>query len=446
MSHLKNKNTYPTSFYAWYVVSILTLAYISSFLDRQILSLMVDDIRRDMKISEFQISLLMGFSFALFYTLLGLPIGRLADRYNRRNIIIWGIVIWSFMTGACGLVRNYGQFFLARVGVGIGEATLSPTAYSMITDYFPKHKLATALSVYAMGIYLGSGLALVIGGQAYQLAAIYPTWTIPLIGEVYAWQMVFFFVGLPGILIALLMFTVREPVRKDIHPDKQSVSFKDLFQYLGKHRKMILTHNFSFALLTLATYGGSYWIPAHLMRNFAWTKAEVGLKYGLIITFFATIGVLIGGRLSDYWFKSGYQNSRQAVILIGIIGLMISLFILPWIVNESLLITILVFIAFFSSFGIGTGTAVVQEIVPPTMRAQASAIFLFVVNLIGLGIGPSLVAIVTESIFQDDKAVGFSLMLVSTLALMIAVLLVFMSMKPYRQSLATIEEMNRNKS
>lgn len=431
---------YPKPLYAWYVVGVLTLAYISSFVDRQILSLLVDDIRRDMQISEFQISLLMGFSFAIFYTFLGLPIGRLADRKSRRNIIMWGILIWSAMTGACGLVRNYGQFFLARVGVGVGEAALSPAAYSMITDYFPKRRLATALSVYSMGIYLGSGLALIIGGLAYKLAAVRKVWELPLVGEVYAWQMVFIFVALPGIFITLLMLTVREPVRRGLTSPKQTASVQDLINYLGKHRLMIWAHNLGFGLLTVATYGGSYWIPAHLMRNFGWSKAEVGGIYGMIITVFATTGIVVGGRLADYWVNRGYQNGRQAVIIIGSLGLMLCLIFFPWIKNTTLLVALLVPIAFFSSFGVGTGTAVVQEIMPPVMRAQASAFFLFVVNLLGLGIGPSIIALVTEQVFADDKAVGFSLMSVSVVALSLSALFVYISMKPYRRALASLEQ------
>ncbi|NJL12269.1 MAG: MFS transporter [Microscillaceae bacterium] len=159
------------TWYAWYVVVVLMIAYISSFIDRQILSLLVEDIQRDMKINDFQISLLMGISFALFYTLLGLPIGRLADRYSRRNIIMAGVFVWSLMTAACGLVRTYFQFFLARVGVGVGEAALSPAAYPLIADYFPPQRLATALSVYSMGIYIGSGLAFLVGGRVAGWAA-----------------------------------------------------------------------------------------------------------------------------------------------------------------------------------------------------------------------------------------------------------------------------------
>lgn len=179
----------PSLRYAWYVVFLLTLANVSSFIDRQILSLLVKPIKHDLHLSDTQMSLLLGLSFAIFYTIFGMLIGRMADRYSRRNIIIGGIAVWSLMTALCGGIRTYSQFFLARMGVGVGEATLSPSAYSIIADYFPKKRLATAMSVFTMGIFLGSGLALVVG---YGLTAWVPTyfartfgWAIPKAGFQY---------------------------------------------------------------------------------------------------------------------------------------------------------------------------------------------------------------------------------------------------------------------
>ncbi|MFY9571890.1 MAG: MFS transporter, partial [Blastocatellia bacterium] len=207
---------YPAIGYAWYVVGVLTLVYIFSFIDRQILSLLVRPIRRDLGISDFQMSLLMGFSFALFYTFFGLPLGRLADSRSRRTIIAAGFTVWSIMTAACGLARNFAHMLLLRMGVGVGEAALSPAAYSMITDYFPPRRRATAISVYSMGIYIGSGLAFIVGGLVAGAASAQETWDLPLVGATRPWQVVFFIVGLPGVLLALLMYTVREPVRRGI--------------------------------------------------------------------------------------------------------------------------------------------------------------------------------------------------------------------------------------
>jgi MFS family permease len=164
------KEAYPPVGYSWYVVGILTVAYVFSFIDRQILNLLVGPIRRDLQISDTEMSLLMGFSFAVFYTFFGIPLGRLADTRSRRALITGGIVLWSLMTAACGLARNFVHFLLLRMGVGVGEAALSPSAYSLIADYFPRENRATALSVYSMGIYIGSGLAYLLGGLVVKVA------------------------------------------------------------------------------------------------------------------------------------------------------------------------------------------------------------------------------------------------------------------------------------
>ena len=184
--------------YAWYVVFLLAIANISSFLDRQILGLLVGPIKRDMHLTDTEVSLLMGLSFALFYTVFGVIIGRFADRTNRRNIIMAGIALWSLLTALCAGVKNYSQFFVARMGVGVGEATLSPSAYSMIADYFPKRKLATALSVFTMGIFLGSGLALAIGAGLVAGLPTEGTIAVPLLGNIYHWQKLFLMIGLAG--------------------------------------------------------------------------------------------------------------------------------------------------------------------------------------------------------------------------------------------------------
>jgi MFS family permease len=197
------------------VVGVLTLIYVVSFIDRQILDLLVGPIKRDMELSDTQVSLLMGFSFALFYTICGIPIGRLADSKSRRGIIAIGLILWSFMTALCGSVKQYWQFFLARMGVGVGEAALSPAAYSIITDYFPKNRLGTAMSVYGMGIYNGSGLAYILGGLVVGWTEGMEVLELPVVGRTFPWQLVFFVVGLPGIALAMLLMTVKESVRRN---------------------------------------------------------------------------------------------------------------------------------------------------------------------------------------------------------------------------------------
>src|SRR5882672_1891382 len=203
---LKSTESEPSLRYAWYVVFILMVCYALSFVDRQILSLLVGPMKRDLALSDTRIGLLQGLAFALFYGLMGLPLGRLADTRNRRNVIILGVVLWSFLTGACSAARSFWSLFLARMGVGVGEATLSPSAFSLISDYFPKEKLATAMSVYSMGIFIGSGLANIVGGAVVDAVRELPAVTLPLLGTVAPWRFTFLIVGAPGLVIALLLY------------------------------------------------------------------------------------------------------------------------------------------------------------------------------------------------------------------------------------------------
>ncbi|MFQ5636261.1 MAG: MFS transporter, partial [Gammaproteobacteria bacterium] len=209
-----SEQSWPSAGKAWYAVSILVVAFIFSFIDRIIIALLVEPIKRDLGISDFGIGMLQGLAFAVFYALVGIPIGRWADRYSRRWIIGVGIFLWSVMTAGCGLAKNFWQLFLARVGVGVGEAALSPAAYSMISDYFPRHKLGRALGVYQAGAFVGAGLSFLVGGLVIRYVMGAEGLSLPLIGEVRPWQMVFFAVGFPGIAVALLMRTVGEPERR----------------------------------------------------------------------------------------------------------------------------------------------------------------------------------------------------------------------------------------
>jgi MFS family permease len=439
---------YPRAGYAWYVVGVLTLVYVFSFIDRQILSLLVGPIRRDLAISDTQMSLLMGVSFAVFYTFFGMPLGRLADSRSRRTIIAAGFAFWSVFTAACGLAQNFLQMLLLRMGVGVGEAALSPAAYSLIWDYFPARRRALAISVYSMGIYVGAGLALFLGGTVTGLAAAKETWDLPIVGPTRPWQVVFFVVGLPGILLALLMYTVREPARPgrtagSAAEGKHRVSQVPLGEVLGYFRqnwKTLFCHNVGFALLSFSGYGSSAWIPTFLVRNHGWSAREAGQTYGLIVAIFGALGVVAGGWLADWLSRRGYRDSVLRISWVAaLLWLPAGLFV-PLVASATVATWLLVPTVFLHSVPMGIAPAAIQQIMPPTMRGQASAVYLFVLNLIGLGIGPTAVAMVTDYVFGDDNAVRYSLAIVPTAAHAVAGLLLLMALKPFRQSLVRLQE------
>ena len=269
---LPSDRDWPNPVYSWYVVGVLMLAYTNAYIDRQILSLLIEPIRADLEISDTQVSLLAGIAFTLFYTLLGVPIARLADQKNRKAIIAAGISVWSAMTAACGLAGNFWHLFLARIGVGVGEATLSPAAFSIIADYFPKHQLARAFSVYSMGVYFGAGLAMIIGGMVIRMVIDAGATTLPLIGEIKPWQITFFYVGLLGLPIFLLILTIREPVRRGLvaasADDSQNPSSTAaLLAFLRVNKVAVLYHFLAFSMVGIAITGYMVWTPTLFIRT-----------------------------------------------------------------------------------------------------------------------------------------------------------------------------------
>ncbi len=434
---------YPRPGYAWLVVAILTLIYVFSFIDRQILNLLVGPIRRDLKISDLEMSYLMGLSFAIFYTLFGIPMGRIADTKSRRGLIAVGVFVWSFFTAGCGLARNFGQMLLMRIGVGVGEAALSPAAYSLIADYFPPHRRATAISVYGMGIYLGSGIAFLLGGLVTKLASNQENWEFAIVGSVRSWQVIFFAVGLPGILLTLLMLAVKEPLRRGTRKIMQTngtmgtakVPLGEVFAYINQNRLTFLCHNVGTALLSFSSYGSAAWIPTFFVRHHHWNAGTTGIYYGTIVAIFGPLGIAFGGWLADYLAERGRKDSNMFVeFLVAIAwaptGIAYLLVDDPWIAMALLAPT-----SFLVAAPFGIAPAAIQQIMPNEMRGQASAIYLFVLNLIGLGIGPSAVAFFTDKVFHDDNMVGSSMLVVTLAAHTIAAVLLWFGRKHYLRSM-----------
>lgn len=444
-------DNYPAPRYAWYVVMLLTLAYVFSFVDRQILSLLVAPIQRDLGIGEKQMSLLMGTTFAVFYTFFGIPLGRLADSWSRRWLVVLGMAFWSLMTAACGLTHRFWELALARMGVGVGEASLSPAAYSLIADYFPPTRRSTALGVYGMGIYLGSGLALILGGLVVKFAAAQEQVVLPLLGAMRSWQVVFLMVGLPGLLVAPLLLTIREPARQGslrkiatgVSPAIAVPPLREVWAYTSANRGTFACLYFGVALACLSAYAAMSWIPTFFIRRHGWTAGDAGLVFGLIVGICGTAGMAAGGRLADWLRERGKSDANLQVILLAVVAWLPFTALYPIVSSGGLAAVLLAPTIFFSSVPFGLAPAAVQQLMPNTMRGQASAIYLFVINLIGLGLGPTIVATLTQDVFQDKNAVHLSLLVTCVSANACAALLLWRGLKHYRRSLDYLNEWNR---
>ena len=429
---------YPASRYSWYVVSVLTLTYAVSFIDRQVMALMIEPIRHDLGISDTQVSLLIGLAFAIFYVLLGVPIGRLADRYSRRVIIASGITIWCVMTATCGLARNFGQLFLARVGVGVGEGTLSPAALSLISDYFPKRTRVRAIAVYNMGILLGSGLAMIVGGEVITYVANAPPLRLPVVGELFAWQTVFIFLGLPGLVMAALMATIREPRRRESLSagagSALQLPLAEVVRFLLARWRMYVSHFLGLSAVATLAYALFAWIPTMFIRTWGWSIGEVGIAYGVVILLAAPLSALSAAWLSEYLLARGYRDAHMRAALVlaviaAISAVAAALVPSPWI-GVALLLP--------ASVGTTAATAcaltALMTITPNQMRAQASAIYYLVVNVFGLTMGPTGVALFTDYVFGDPLALRYSIVCVSVLAGVFTAGLLFYNLHQFRNA------------
>jgi len=430
---------YPSTAQAGFTLAVALAAYILSFVDRQIMTLMVGPIRADLQISDFQMGLLHGLAFALFYCFLGIPIGRLADLRSRKHIIAIGIAIWSLMTAVCGTTRTYTGLFLARIGVGVGEAALSPATYSLLADSFPPERLTRAMAIYTTGITLGSGLAYIVGGSVIALVSQAGPQLLPLVGEVKPWQMAFFIVGLPGLAIALVALLIREPARRGLLAGKggeakQQLPFGEVLRYLRQRWTRYLPIYLLNACFAIVGYGAFAWYPTMLMRNYGVGPGTVGLSFGLIVLIAGTLGTLCGAFFTERLIRRYPDAHLRAVMLIAITA------ILPAALGPQmdtfsaslLLVTPAMFLlnSYFS-----LSVTALQLVTPNQMRAVNSSLLLLTSNIIGLGLGTPLVGYLTDHVFGSDQALRQSLFTVTVVFLPLAALSAWLGIRPYRAGL-----------
>jgi MFS family permease len=389
--------------YANYVLGLLLVVYVFNFIDRQVLAILLQDIKNELDVSDTAMGFLSGFAFVAFYTLAGIPIGRWADRGSRRAIIGLGLAVWSTMTVACGFAQSFVQLALARFGVGMGEAAGTPPSHSLISDYFPPERRATALSVYAIGVYVGAMIAYLAGGY---------------VKELLGWRMAFILVGLPGVPLALLVrATIREPTRgywEAAAPPAQA-AFSEVLRFVFRKRAYV------FLLLaascqSLVGYGFLAWGPTFLVRVHAMDGIQIGIWLGLVIGLGGGVGAYLGGRIAD---RLGARDERWYMYLSAIVSLAGAPFAAAFVLLPGQTQALLAFIPFYvlGSMYVGPLWSLGQGLVQVRMRATASAILLFILNIVGLGIGPLLVGALNDALAPryGDEAIRYSLLLLTAI-------------------------------
>lgn len=436
MSQLSAEQPWPSPVYAWYVVIVLTLAYTCSFIDRQILTLLIEPIRRDLDINDTQFSFLGSLAFSVFYTLMGIPLARLADQTNRRNLMMVGVGFWSLMTSMCGLAKSFWPLFGARIGVGVGEAALSPAAFSLLADYFPREKLARAASLYSTGVYFGAGLALMIGGALIHLVSGAPTQTLPLIGEVKPWQLTFIAVGALGLPIVLLMFTIREPKRRGMTAvrDGQESSWPALRDFMQLNLRTLVCLIGAFTLFGIVIGNYFFWAPAVMMRNHGWSAPQVGFAVGVMMFVLGTLGVYTGGWLADRFTRAGKSDAIMRAALIGILCGMPFILVMPLVDDATIAMIGLGGAIFFMAFPQGLPATALQVMTPNALRAQMTAVYFFIGNLIANGMGPMFSGLITDYIFGDPMMLRYAMAIVCAIAAPLGALLLILGLPSYAQS------------
>lgn len=405
---------------AWVSVGLLTFAYALSYVDRTVILLLVGPIRADLQISDTQFSLLHGLAFAILYTTVGIPIGVLADRHNRPRIIAIGIALWSLMTALCGAARNFTHLFAARVGVGIGEAALSPAAYSLITDLAPKHQVGRALGAYGAGVYLGIGTTFLVGGWLVDALVARGGLDWWLLANLAPWQQVFVLVGLAGLPVALAALLMLPEPRKGVRLSESSRNAA-LGPYLRKNWRFIAALFLGFSFISLLFNGFLAWLAEYYLRAHGWSKSRTGVWIGLIMLLAGPLGMAAGGWLTDVWRRRRPITSPVHVGFWGAVAL------LPWPVwatvvdSPELSLAGIAPIIFFSCFCFGPAVTAIQLTTPPELRAQLSAVYLFVVNLAGIGLGGTAIAFVSDHVLKDESKIGTAMAIVGTAAVLLGV-------------------------
>ena len=415
--------------YAWFVVAVLALANCVSFIDRLILSLLVQPIKGELGISDTAFSLLAGAAFAIFYCGMGLVIARWADRYSRKWIITSGVTLWCAMTALSGTARSYGQLFLFRIGVGVGEATLSPSAYSMLAGYFPPQRLALAIGLFSAGVTAGTGIAYLLGGAVIGWVFSQGAVAVPVLGEFSGWRLVMVLIGLLGLPVALLMLLVREPAR--------SVGFtrSSIGEVWTHFREHLPRYGYVFAgygTTSITAFAVMTWTPALYQRQYGASIPEAATVLGTVALLGGLLGAFAGGWLSDRLETRGDGTAKLRVLFGCGLGLLLPGIIAPFMPSMLSHAAVIFFMFFFGSAATGPAGAYVQSITPESMRAQFGAAYQLSLVLVGATLGPFLVGFMTDFVFGDEQKIGLSLAVTSLLANPLAAWLLWKALKEKR--------------
>jgi MFS family permease len=432
--------------YAWYVVLLLTGTQVVSYIDRFLPSLLVQSIKSDLALSDFQVGLLLGPAFGLFYVFIGVPIGWLADRHSRRAILASGISIWCAMTAAGALVRSFVPLFGLRMGVGLGEATVAPCSVSLISDYFPRDKRARALSIFMAGTFIGAGTAFLFGGPFVQWISSLPPLDVGF-GPMRPWQMAFLFVGVPGFAFAALMFTIREPVRQDqvvrgLRADGTGHASLGAALAFIRDRWQAFGALFvgSASCVTLGSL--TFWNVALFERTWGWEVRDVGIATGLLFFTGGPLGTWLGIRLTNRWIAERRPDATLRALWTGMLIAAPGFALFPVMPSAELAIGALFFAFTGQAMAAAAGPASLTLIAPGQTKSQSMAIYYLFIGIFGQLLGTPPVGLMTD-LFGDPAMLRYAMTIEATAVGTAGLVLVAAGMSSYRRTATELEGLIR---
>ncbi|HEU4623766.1 MAG TPA: MFS transporter [Steroidobacteraceae bacterium] len=427
---------WPSAWRGWLAVLLLALASIVSQFDRTVINLMVGPVKQAFALDDTRFGMLQGVAFGIFYVLACIPIGRLADRYQRRLIIAVALASWSVFAMASGLARSYAQLFLTRIGVAVGEASLTPAGFSMLSDLFPPERLGGPMGAFLMSSPVGQGLAFIGGGALLQWLTTSPVLAAGPLAALAPWQAAFVVVGFPGLLLVPLWVLLREPERRRLHGERAEegpLSTRAVAAVVSERRAALVPMFAGFAFVPLVSYAFAIWTPALFERSYGWNPAQIGLSFGLILLVFGTAGAYFGGYMNDLVARRGYLDAPLRVAAFGFVGCGVFGALAPLMPSAPAALLFLAPAVFLSNMPYACAGTALQLIVPNRARAQVSALYITMTTLIGLGAGPLVVGLMTDHVFSAPEDIRYSLSIVVGVAAPVSFTLLLAACRPYRE-------------
>ncbi len=415
----------------WLAVLLLALASIVSQWDRTVINLMVAPIKAEFGLDDTAFGALQSIAFGIFYVIACIPIGRLADRYQRRVIIAVALAFWSLFAMASGLARSYTQLFLTRIGVAVGEASLTPAGFSMLADLFPPAKLGRPVGAFLMSSPVGQGLAFIGGGALLQWLTSSHVLSATPLASLQPWQAAFVIIGAPGLLLVPLFLLYREPLRRG-RAGAAPLPAGEVMAVVRERSNIIVPMFAAFAMVPLVSYAFNIWTPALFQRTWGWNPAQVGLAFGLILLTFGTGGAFFGGWMSDRLAAKGVLDAPLKVAAFGFVGCGVFGALAPLMPSAELALLFLCPALFLSNTPYACAGTAIQLIVPNRARAQVSAMYITITTLVGLGLGPLVVGLMTDYVFRNPADIRYSLAIVVFFPAPILFLLLRIARRPFR--------------